>query len=299
MNIFFRMGAIVINVINYYIRNMKKILCTSFLFLSLTAIAQPVGDCVPYSVLYGDEIIFDLNQKPILETIKSDLMDSDLLGNIPSFNLFKTSTVSMNYPNGDLMVSFQNNPVITQGIQHIYYENGNLMTSIPYSNAMKSGTQKIYYNNGVLMASIPYASDLIDGELRSYYWNGNTKMRQLFNQGVPINMGQMYHQNGNLQLVQSYQNGVVDGVQTQYYGDGQTIQSVIPYENGLINGTVRLYYPDSVLLGELNFNNGKIVTNTCYTPVGQTSQLNAIGIYNLINGVRPIECPYQIENDVF
>ncbi len=275
---------------------MNKLFYTlAFLLLSGYVSAYPTGSCPPYTILYGKEIIFDLTEKPILSTIERDLAHSDLLGNMPSFNLFKSSTETQLYPNGDTLVSFQTNQP-NQGTQNIFYEDGNLMTSIPYSDNVKSGEQKIYYANGILMATIPFNDDLIDGELLVYHSNGNVKMRQFFNQGTPAGTAEMYHPNGNLQVLQTYQDGVINGVQTQYYDDGQTTQSIIPYSNGLINGTVQLYYPNTVLLAEVNYANGKPLSNVCYTPAGQKSQLNALGLHNIENGVRPIVCPYIIES---
>ena len=278
-----------------YLFNMKKYLLIFSMFFLRVAFAQPLSECPPYSVLYGNDIIFALNQKPLLASLKQDLNNSDLLGNIPSFSLFKQSTHTQSYPNGNRLLSFQLMPDSNQGIQNIFYENGNLFTAIPFENNLKSGTQKIYYQNGLLFAEIPYTSDQIDGELIVYHIDGTIKMKQSFNQGIPIGTGYMYHSNGNPQLVQSYQNGLINGTQTYYYTDG-TVQSVLPYSNGIISGTARVYYPDSTLLAEIQYKNNQIISNKCYTSVGQISKLNAVGIYQLENNIYPIECPYQSEN---
>lgn len=275
--------------------DMKKLLFLAGLLFFKTALAQPTCEGLPYSVLYGDDVIYDLNQRPLLESLRQELEDSDLLGNLPSFKLFVDSFEPQSYPNGNQLVSFQIAPYSTQGIQNIFYENGNLFTTIPFKNNLKSGTQKVYYNNGTLFAEIPYTSDEIDGELITYHSDGNVKMKQSFNHNVPVNTGKMFHSNGNVQLIQAYQNGLINGTQIQYYING-IIQSIIPYSNGVINGTVRLYYPDSTLLAEIDYLNGKVVSNKCFTPVGQISKLNAIGIYQLENGIRPIGCSYQREN---
>lgn len=275
---------------------MKKFLFLAGLLFIKTALAQPTCEGLPYSVLYGDNVvIYDLNQKPLLEPLRQELEQSDLLGNLPSFKLFQDSFEAQSYPDGNQLVSFQIMPDSTQGIQNIFYENGNLFTTIPFENNLKSGTQKIYYDNGILFAEIPYTSDKIDGELITYHSNGNMKMEQSYHNNVPVNTGKMFHSNGNVQLIQSYQNGLINGTQIQYYING-IIQSIIPYSNGIINGIVRLYYPDSTLLAEINYLNGKVISNKCFTPVGQVSKLNAIGIYQLENGIRPIKCFYQNEN---
>ena len=98
-----------------------------------------------------------------------------------------------------------------------------------------------------------------------------------------------------LNNTQTYQNGMVDGIQRRYYQSG-VLQSVVPYSAGVINGTVSLYYPDSTLLAEVEYANGAVVSNKCYTQVGQISSLNAIGLYQLENGMDNITCPYQNEN---
>ena len=70
---------------------MKKYIVLIVFLLNNFAFAQPLSECIPYDILYGNELIFDLNQEPILKTLKQDLAQSNLLGNIPSFSLFKQS----------------------------------------------------------------------------------------------------------------------------------------------------------------------------------------------------------------
>ena len=161
-----------------------------FLFLltvfPLFSHAEPFGDCIPYPVLYGKDIIYDLNQKPILSLIESDLKISNLLGRIPSFNLFQQTQEKQYYPNGDLMVNFQFNESTQSGVQNIFYENGNLMSVTPFSNNLINGTQKIYYRNGPIMATIPYVNGLLNGQLKTYYPNGNIQMKQSYLNNRPI-----------------------------------------------------------------------------------------------------------------
>ena len=117
------------------------------MFFIKSVYAQPLGSCIPYSVLYGDNLIYDLKQKPLLASLEQNLADSDLLGNIPSFSLFQQSTQPLYYPNGNTLVSFEGVMGSGQGVQNIFYENGNLFTSISFNNNLISGTQKIYYDN--------------------------------------------------------------------------------------------------------------------------------------------------------
>ena len=262
---------------------------------SFQPIAEPFGNCPPYTALYGDNILYDLNHRPILALLDNDLKMSNLLGSIPSFDLFKTTQNNVFYPNGDILVSFQSNGTPMSGTQNIFYENGNLMASIPYEKGQKNGSLKLYYANGVLMANIPYQNDMINGQLITYYANNNMQMRQTYENNVPVGRGEMYHDNGNLQLTQSYQNGKIQGLQTQFYEDGSTVQSEIFFSNGVMNQTARLFYFDSAPLAVLELNNGEIISNVCYTNVGQEAKLNKIEIYKFLNGMRPINCFYQSE----
>lgn len=268
----------------------------AFLFCLLSHLAwgQPFSESVPYNILYGDWLWRDLNQQPLLASMKQELANSDLLGNLPSFDLFKKDTNQRTYPNGNRLLSFDiNNPDLPDGIQYIYYENGNIMARIPFKNNLKSGTLRIYYPNAVLFAEIPYQADQMNGTLQTYYPMGTLKMEQPFENNRPVQTGKMFHSDGSLQLEQSYENGFANGAQTQYYNDGVTVQSVIPYKEGWIDGTVWLYYPDSTPLAEVTYQNKSIISNKCWTSVGQVSELNQIGIYQLENGIRPIQCPYQ------
>ncbi len=273
----------------------RSVFIFGFSLLTSAVLAEPFGSCPPYSALYGDQILYDLNHKPILALLDNDLKMSNLLGNIPSFDLFKTTQNNVFYPNGDILVTFQSNGSPRSGIQNIFYENGNLMASIPYSEGQKNGSLKLYYSNGVLMASIPYKNDLINGELITYYNNNNIQMRQTYTNNMPVGTGEMYHDNGNLQLTQTYQNGQIQGLQTQFYEDGSTVQSEIYFSNGVMNQTARLFYFNSAPLAVIELNEGQIISNICYTNVGQTSKLNQVEIYKFLNGMRPINCFYQSE----
>lgn len=270
-----------------------------FLFLLITfpqfSYAEPFGDCLPYPVLYGNEIIYDLNQKPILNLIKSDLKTSNLLGRLPSFDLFQTTQTNQYYPNGDLMVNFQFNEATQSGQQNIFYENGNLMSVIPFSNNLKNGTQKIYYRNGPIMATIPYVNGLLNGQIKTYYPNGNMQMKQSYLNNNPVDTGEMFYDNGSVQLTQSYQNGKIQGTQMQYYNDGETVQAQLEYTNGILNGTARLYYNNTALLGTVIFENGKPISYPCQTQTGQQSTFDNMALYQIQNGMYPIECRYQTQ----
>ncbi|MBQ3117344.1 MAG: toxin-antitoxin system YwqK family antitoxin [Alphaproteobacteria bacterium] len=271
-----------------------------FLFLltvfPLFSHAEPFGDCIPYPVLYGKDIIYDLNQKPILSLIESDLKISNLLGRIPSFNLFQQTQENQYYPNGDLMVNFQFNESTQSGVQNIFYENGNLMSVIPFSNNLINGTQKIYYRNGPIMATIPYVNGLLNGQLKTYYPNGNIQMKQSYLNNRPIDTGEMFYDNGSLQLIQSYQNGKIQGTQLQYYNDGETVQAQMEYTAGILNGTTRLYYNNNALLGTVVFENGNPVSNTCQTQTGQQSTFDNLALYQIQNGMQPVKCHYQTQD---
>ena len=274
---------------------MKSLFILGICILTYPAFAEPFGSCPPYSALYGDNILYDLNHQPILALLNNDLKMSNLLGNIPSFDLFKTTQNNVLYPNGDVMVSFQSNGTPISGTQNIFYENGNLMASIPYENGQKNGSLKLYYANGVLMASVPYTNDMINGSLITYYKNSNMQMRQTYENNVPVGRGEMYYDNGNLQLTQNYQNGKIQGLQMQFYEDGVTVQSEIFFSNGVMNQTARLFYFDSAPLAVIELNNGQIVSNVRYTNVGEQATLNRVEIYKFLNGMRPINCFYQSE----
>lgn len=249
------------------------ILIISF-FLTTPVFANDRGACIPYFAEYGENVLYDLNQVPVLEMVKNDLEKSNLLGNIPSA------------PQGD-------------AVQKLFYQNGSLFMETPFLNGKKNGIQKIYYNNQNLLTQINYVDDQINGDVTVYYSNGNVKMTVTYQNGQKTGSGKMFYWNGNLQLVENYQNGLLEGVQTQYYEDGMTVQSIIPYTQGIINGTVKLYYSDATVLAIVAFEQGIVTSNTCYTKVSQQSSLNKIGLYKLQNGMRPIYCSYWTEDNLY
>lgn len=289
-----KIGFACIQKITPYIKDMKKLLILTFLF-STSALAFPFGECPPYEAQYGDELIFDLTQKPILAQLKDDLKTSNLFGAMPSFSLFKTSTEPVYYPNGSVKVSFQTTGE-NAGIQNIFYENGSLMASIPYQNGQKNGIMKINYADGAQMALIPYVNDMINGNMTTYYPTGSINMKQSFVNSTAIGMGQMFHPNGSIALTQNYQNGLVNGLQTQYYNNGGNIQSEITYENGVMVQTARLYYENTALLAEITLQNGIPAENVCYTQNGAQSTLTAVELYKFMNGMRPIKCYFQTQD---
>lgn len=272
---------------------MKYIIFFFYLLTYSSLYAEPISDCVPYDLLYDKNPIYNLEQKPLLSILKNDLKQSALYGNIPAFDLFKTNKTTLYYPNGNVMVYFQEN-ADESGIQYIYYENGNIMTQIPFSDNMRNGIQKIYYQNGILAGLLPYQNDVLNGTVITYHINGNMQMRQSYQNNIKVNGGQMYHANGNLHISQVTQNGKTNGIKTMYYTDG-ILQAQIPYKNGLFQGDVKLYYPTGEILAVLTFQNNEIVKNVCYTSFGQQSSLNRAEIYKLQNGMFPIQCYYQQE----
>lgn len=256
---------------------MKKVffILLCFFLSSFNTYASDRGPCVSYESEYGKDILYDLNEVPILEAVKTDLEKANLLGNLPS---------SLNQGTS---------------IQKIFYQDGSLLMETPFLNNKKNGSQKIYYDNQNLLAQVPYVNGLIHGDMTVYYSNGNIKMSIAYQNGKRTGTGKMFYENGNIQLSETYQNGLREGVQTQYYSDGMTIQSVIPYKDGKINGTVKLYYPDTTTLAIVEFDQGNVVSNMCYTKMSQTSSLNQIALYKLRNGMRPIYCTYWNEDGLY
>lgn len=252
---------------------MKKILFLFIILFSLNTFASLRGDCPSYESEYGKDCFLDLNQEPVLKIIKEDLEDSNLLGNIH----FKPQ---------------KNKP------DYIYYQNGNIFAKTAYQNFKKTGFQEFFYPNQNLLARIPYQNDIIDGAVQVFYIDGTLKMTVTYQMGKKINTGKMFYQNGNLALTENYQNGLITGIQHKYYSNGN-LQSTLSYQNGILNGPAKLFYNNGNILADLIFSEGKITQNICYTPLGEQSFLNNIGLYKLQYGMQPIECFKEFEAEAY
>lgn len=243
---------------------MKTLLFITFCLLNLPLYASLRGNCPSYESEYGNNCLLDLNQIPILQLVKDDLEESNLLGNI------------------------EYTPKENQ-IDYIYYQNGNIFAKTPYQNFKKNGIQEFFYSNQNLLASIPYQNDMISGDIQVFYIDGSIKMKVTYQNGKKIGTGLMFFPNGNTALKETYQNGFINGMQYQYYPAGN-MQSTLSYTNGILDGPAKLYYENGDVLASLIFENGNLVQNICYTPMGERSTLNQIDLYKLKFGMRPINC---------
>ena len=243
---------------------MKKLLFLILCFTGFSSFASQRGGCPSYESEYGQNYFQDLNQLPILQMVKNDLEESNLLGNIVYL------------------------PKENQ-IDYLYYQNGNIFAKTPYQNFKKNGPQEFFYSNQNLLISIPYQNDIINGMVQAFYIDGSTKLKVTYLNGKKTGTGLMFYPNGNLALKETYQNGLIQGIQYQYYPDA-TVQSILSFNNGVLNGPSKLYYENGDILATLIFENGVLVQNICYTPLGEQSSLNQIALFKLKYGMRPINC---------
>lgn len=68
---------------------------------------------------------------------------------------------------------------------------------------------------------------------------------------------QKYSVSGKILESIPYKNGKMEGIQTQYYGDGEAIHKEIPYKNDKLEGAIEIYYKNGKLAFTLLDNNLK------------------------------------------
>lgn len=236
-----------------------------FYFWSVSVHAR----CIPDYVLYGPDTPVDLNQESILKNVRNDLIESDLLGSIPSFSFSGTGHQTLSY-----------------------LSSGNLLFDITYVNGKKNGMAFFYYANGNILARIPYYNDQINGTFELFYNNGTLKMSVTYENGLKTGTGKMFYNDGTLQLTETYANGLVNGIQKKFYQDGNPL-AFISYTNGLLDNESQFFYNNGTLLAKPVFQKGSLVSGVCYGPNGNISHLNDIEIYKIKNSMLPIECQVQ------
>lgn len=241
----------------------KKLFIFLFLIFSTNAFAQSAS--IPYDILYGKDVLFDLTQKPILAVVQTELAQSGLLGNIPAIDLSQNK------------------------IQELYYNNGSVFRRAFIFQNQLNKEVLYFYRNGSLLAKIPYQNGEINGTVFTYFPNGNIKMQIKYKNSKPIGKAVMYHDNQNTHVIEYYEQGKRNGVQKRY-DTRENLRSVIPYLNGEIHGEVFLYNQNGDTIAHLKYDNGTVIFNECTTRTGNTKTLSPLGLYQLEYGMRPVVC---------
>lgn len=161
------------------------------------------------------------------------------------------------------------------------------------------GEWKYYYpNSQQLYATLTYKNDVVEGPGRYYdSLSGKVLMEGSFKQGnrdgkwVAYNRrtgkpvteeayksGELqgkqviYDTTGNIFYSYNYKNGVKNGEGLMNYY-GSSIRWIdFNYKNDSLHGTLRSYYRNGKLKREEKYGNGNLISATCYTPDGDTTE---------------------------
>ncbi len=249
-----------------------KLFLPVFLFGMAASGAWAQSAAIPYDILYGQDVFYDLTQRPVLAAVQTELAQSGWLGNMPVPDLNQNKE------------------------QTFFYNNHSAFVKFPVVNHHLNGSVRFFYRSGSLLADIPYQDGRINGVVQTYFPNGNVKMRLTYQNGQREGEAVMYHDNQNVHVTEHYENGQRNGVQKRYDTRGN-LRSVLPYTNGVIDGQVLLYDQNGNTVARVTYENGHVTENTCTDLEGNLQRVSPLGLYQIEAGMRPVVCGVQaLEN---
>ena len=141
----------------------------------------------------------------------------------------------------------------------MYHPNGKISAIGLYSKE-KDSLWKYFNEDEILVLEETYYSGMLSGPSRSYFLNGQVSEETLYKNDEKVGEWKQFYENGRILLVKCYyKNDQLNGQYIRYYPDGRR-EFFGRYKNDLKEGVWTYYLPDGGIDYELEYLNGKLLT---------------------------------------
>jgi len=147
-------------------------------------------------------------------------------GNLRRIEYYKEGTITRmeSYYNDSIAdVADMKDPLKTLSLK---YPNGQLIFEIERTGAQFQGSAKWYYGNGQLEIESSYVDGNRDGKRVEYYPNGKKRSEGFYDLGRKVGEWKYYHDNGQLEEVVTYVEGEIHGPNAEYNPEGIRVDSL-------------------------------------------------------------------------
>lgn len=167
------------------------------------------------------------------------------------------------HENGTLILEKNYQNGIEHGLCQKWYDDGQLQYKVNFNQGKKEGEEQAYYKNGQLQLQAFYQDGKLHQTRTTWYENGQINSVGQFDLDRCVGLHQEFYEsldlasNPQLKVVAHFKEGKLDGLQEQYFPDGQT-QISISYQNGLPHGRKASWNNQNVLVQEAFYEEGRL-----------------------------------------
>ena len=160
-------------------------------------------------------------------------------------NGLKQAYWTKDYPNGKPLYEgwFKDGKPV--GIMKRYYESGELRVKMLYKENSNYIKTCFYYNDGEIAAEGTYFQETKDSIWNYYsFYTGTLTSTESYSKGVKNGIEKQYYANGQVSEEIEWANNAKHGIWNQYFDDGKLKLKTF-YSYNQVNGAYTLYWPNS------------------------------------------------------